>query len=341
MCPRTAICVILEGVGVGEINDAALYNDQGSDTLRNLAQAVGGLSVPHLERLGLGAIAPIPGVRRTPDIVGCYGKLAERSEGKDSTTGHWELAGFINRKPFPLYPGGFPDEVISTFLEVTGYTSILGNIAASGTALINELGDEHCRTSVPIVYTSADSVFQIAAHEAVIPLDRLYAVCRMTREKVCIGRHRVGRVIARPFTGSRGIYTRTVNRRDFSVEPDGPTVLDLLKAASIPAVGIGKIDNLFCGRGLSEAIHTHTNAEGIEAVINARRRARGGFIFANLVEFDMLYGHRNDPRGFADALEYFDTQLPRIIETLDDEDLLLLTADHGNDPVTPSTDHTR
>ncbi len=338
---RTVLCIILDGVGAGELPDASVYHDRGSNTLANCARAVGGLSVPHLEMLGLGAIIPIDGVAVPHPIGGCYGKMAERSAGKDSTTGHWELAGLVSEKAFPLFPGGFPDELVGAFLSATGFGGILGNKPASGTVIINELGDEHCRTGFPIVYTSGDSVLQIAAHEAVIPPERLYAICREVREEVCTGPFRVGRVIARPFIGSAGSYTRTVRRRDFAVEPPGTTLLDLLHDAGIPAVGIGKIGDLFSERGLSDSIHTTTNAEGIETTISVKRTFRGGLIFTNLVDFDMLFGHRNDPRGFADALEFFDASLPRITETLGDEDLLFLTADHGNDPVTPSTDHSR
>jgi phosphopentomutase len=267
--------------------------------------------------------------------------MAERSRGKDSTTGHWELAGCVVEKAFPTYPNGFPQSVLDRFQRVADVSGYLGNVPASGTAIIQELGDEHVRTGFPIVYTSADSVFQIAAHEEVIPLPRLYDICRKTRDHVCVGEHQVGRVIARPFVGTKGAYTRTTNRKDFSLPPFGPTVLDLLVAREIPTVGIGKVDDLYARRGLSRTNHTRTNREGTSAIKEVSGGLRSGFIIANLGDFDTLYGHRNDPVGFAAALEEFDAWLPGMLETLTGEDLLLLTADHGNDPVTPSTDHSR
>jgi phosphopentomutase len=267
--------------------------------------------------------------------------MAEVSRGKDSTTGHWELAGLVVDTEFPTYPNGFPRQVIDHFLEVNGLGGVLGNIPASGTVIIQELGDEHVRSGFPIVYTSADSVFQIAAHEEVIPLEKLYEICRRTRRQVCVGEHAVGRIIARPFVGVSGKYVRTTNRRDFSVEPFGPTVLDLLHDAGIPTIGIGKIDDLYAQRGVSVSNHTTTNREGIDAIISTIRNLRRCLIIANLGDFDTLYGHRNDPEGFARALEEFDRRMPEIVETLTGEDLLLITADHGNDPVSPSTDHSR
>jgi len=267
--------------------------------------------------------------------------MVEVSKGKDSTTGHWELAGLITETEFPTFPGGFPEQLLQGFLQVTGCKGFLGNVTASGTAIIQQLGDEHVRTGFPIIYTSADSVFQIAAHEEVVPLPELYRICQLTRDHVCVGEHAVGRVIARPFVGSNSQYSRTTNRRDFSLEPPQITLLDLLTKSGIETVGIGKVDDLFAGRGLLKKFHTKSNAEGIEYIVRESGRMKEGLVIANLVDFDMLYGHRNDPRGFADALEAFDEELPRIMETLDDEDLLIITADHGNDPVTPSTDHSR
>jgi phosphopentomutase len=272
---------------------------------------------------------------------GFFGRMAERSRGKDSTTGHWELAGLILEREFPTFPQGFPAAVMNRFLAVTGCAGFLGNKTASGTAIIQELGAAHVRTGYPIVYTSADSVFQIAAHEEVIPLERLYRICRQTRDSVCMGEAAVGRVIARPFVGSEGAYVRTTNRKDFSLEPPGDTVLDLLSGQGIETVGIGKIDDLFAERGLARSRHTRTNAEGMEELVLQSGAMRRGFIIANLGDFDTLYGHRNDPRGFAAALESFDAFLPRLVETVRAGDLLILTADHGNDPVTPSTDHSR
>jgi phosphopentomutase len=270
-----------------------------------------------------------------------YGKMGSLSKGKDSTTGHWELSGVVVRRQFPTYPGGFPLEVIESFLKATGSRGYLGNRTASGTRIIQELGAEHVRTGFPIVYTSADSVFQIAAHEDVIPLDRLYEICRQTREDVCTGEHAVGRVIARPFVGAEGAFVRTLNRRDFSLAPPEPTILDLLGEAGIPTVSVGKVDDLFAGRGIGTARHAKNNAEEVEWIIRESSAMDRGMIIANLGDFDTLYGHRNDPLGFARALEEFDLQLPRILETLGRQDVLILTADHGNDPVTPSTDHSR
>ncbi|RPH35122.1 phosphopentomutase, partial [bacterium] len=268
-------------------------------------------------------------------------KMSSLSKGKDSTTGHWEIGGLIVHKEFPTYPRGFPSEVMKAFLRATGCEGYLGNRTASGTEIIQQLGAEHVATGFPIVYTSADSVFQIAAHEEVIPLDRLYDICWQTREKVCTGEHAVGRVIARPFVGEPGAFVRTLHRRDFSLIPPGPTILDLLVGAGIRTTGIGKVDDLFAGRGLSAARHAKDNAEKVELIIQESSAMDRGMIIANLGDFDTLYGHRNDPQGFARALEEFDLQLPRILETLGSQDVLILTADHGNDPVTPSTDHSR
>jgi phosphopentomutase len=332
---------VLDGVGCGELPDAHRYNDEGSNTLANTADAVGGLQLPNLEALGLGNIIPIAGVKPVATPRASYGRMAEVSKGKDSTTGHWEIAGLILEKEFPTFPLAFPSGLLKKFCDATSCASYLGNKTASGTAIIQELGDEHVRTAHPIVYTSADSVFQIAAHEEVIPLQRLYEICRKTRDEVCVGEFAVGRVIARPFVGTKGSFSRTANRRDFSLEPLGVTLLDVLNEAGIETVSIGKVDDLFAGRGLSKTLHTKSNAEGIEFILQESRRMKSGFIFTNLVDFDTLYGHRNDPRGMANALEEFDTALPTILETLGEDDVLVLTADHGNDPVTPSTDHSR
>jgi phosphopentomutase len=335
------ILVVLDGVGIGELPDANEYADEGSSTLANTARAVGGLRVPNLAVLGLGNIAPIAGVLPAESPAASYGRMAQVSRGKDSTTGHWELAGLVVETPFPVFPQGFPDHVLTAFLRETGAEGYLGNVTASGTAIIHELGDEHVRTGYPIVYTSADSVFQIAAHESVIPLQRLHEICRITRERVCTGEHAVSRVIARPFVGISGQYTRTAGRRDFSLEPSGPTLLDLLSARGIRTTGIGKVDDLFARRGLEVMLHTRTNAEGIQALLDAMSSPGPGLILANLGDFDTLYGHRNDPAGFADALAAFDRRLPEILETVAPGDVLILSADHGNDPTTPSTDHSR
>jgi phosphopentomutase len=267
--------------------------------------------------------------------------MVEVSKGKDSTTGHWEIAGLVLQKEFPTFPDGFPSSLLTVFMQHTGVGGYLGNKPASGTVIIQELGAEHLRTGFPIVYTSADSVFQIAAHEEVIPLERLYDICQRTRDQVCVGEFAVGRVIARPFVGSVGNFVRTSNRRDFSLKPLSVTMLDLLTEHGVQTVGIGKIDDLFAGRGLERRIHTTTNAEGIERILEEEKKEFSGLVFANLVDFDVLFGHRNDPNGFASALMAFDEALPDIMDALGEHDLLMITADHGNDPVTPSTDHSR
>ncbi|HVN49557.1 MAG TPA: phosphopentomutase [Bacteroidota bacterium] len=335
------IFIVLDGVGIGELPDAAEYGDCGTNTLGNIARAVDGLKLPNLSRLGLGNITTLNGINREASATGCFGKMAERSKGKDSTTGHWELTGIITEKQFPLYPKGFPDGLLKTFLRETGCKGFLGNKPASGTEIIKELGDEHVRTGFPIVYTSGDSVFQIAAHQDVFPLEQLYDICKKTREQVVVGEHRVGRVIARPFVGTSGKYSRTPNRRDYAVEPPSQTVLDILFENKIKTVAIGKIDDLFTGRGLTEKIHTKSNAQGIAEIMKQGKNMSSGLLMANLVDFDMLYGHRQDAKGFAKALEEFDAALPEIQNTLSDGDLLLLTADHGNDPTDQSTDHSR
>ncbi len=332
---------MLDGVGIGALPDARLYGDEGANTLGNTARAVNGLRLPNLERFGLGCIADIPGVANVRSPGGCYGKMAESSAGKDSTTGHWELGGLITEKAFPLYPGGFPTVLLEKFKHLTGCSGYLGNKPASGTEIIKELGSEHVRTGFPIIYTSGDSVFQIAAHEEVIPLKRLYEICEVTRKHILVGEHEAGRVIARPFVGTDGSFVRTTNRRDFALEPAGVTVLDLLSDEGIETVGVGKIDDLFCGRGLHEKIHTKSNSEGIRVILEAAARMRSGFIMANLVDFDTMFGHRQDPEGMGRALEEFDSSLPALLGALADGDLLILTADHGNDPTDSSTDHSR
>ena len=333
--------MVLDGVGIGELPDAPFYGDQGTNTIGNTARIVGGLHLPHLERLGLGRIAPVKGLDPRNPVEGCFGRMAERSKGKDSTTGHWEIGGIITERAYPLYPNGFPVDVIRSFLDTTGCKGVLGNKPASGTEIIKELGAEHVRTGSPIVYTSGDSVLQIAAHEEVIPLELLYKICMVTRQKVMVGEHAVGRVIARPFTGQTGDFQRTPNRRDFSLEPPSDTMLDLLKREGIETVGIGKVVDLFAGRGFSRTIITKSNSAGVEAIVSEGRAMTTGFIMANLVDFDMLYGHRQDPEGFGRALEEFDRVLPDILSVLNKGDMLILTADHGNDPTDSSTDHSR
>lgn len=338
---KRIVLIVLDGVGVGELPDAEQYGDAGSNTLGNLARAQGGLSLPNLQAMGLGNILPIEGVHPAASPRASFGKLGCRSNGKDSTTGHWELGGLIVEKKFPTFPRGFPKAIMDRFLRVTGESGFLGNKPASGTTIIQELGDEHVRTGYPIVYTSADSVFQIAAHERVIPVARLYELCQLTRDAVCVGEAAVGRVIARPFLGASGGYSRTTRRKDFSLAPFGLTMLDVLQAAGIETVGIGKIEDLYAARGLTHAVHTAGNSEGIEETLRAMAQVESGLIMVNLVDFDMLYGHRNDTKGFAGALRAFDDALPAIVAGLGEEDVLVLTADHGNDPVTPSTDHSR
>jgi phosphopentomutase len=333
------VLVILDGVGVGALPDAAEYGDEGSNTLANLAGAVGGLNLPNLERMGLGNIEPLAGVSPRAEPVASFGKMAEASPGKDSTSGHWEIAGLILDAPFPTYPDGFPAEVIERFEKAIG-RGTLGNKAASGTEIIKELGDEHLQTGKPIVYTSADSVFQIAAHVEVIPLEELYRISRLARDQLS-GEHAVGRVIARPFEGPRGAFKRTPDRKDFSLCPPKPTVLDSLKEAGYRTVSVGKVDHLFAKRGFTDMIPTRSNSEVIARVVEQAAGKLAGLVFANLVDFDMLWGHRNDPDGFRRGLEEFDLALPRIVEALRPEDILIITADHGNDPTTPSTDHSR
>lgn len=333
------ILIVLDSVGIGELPDASRYGDQGSNTLVNTARAVGGLNLPHLASLGLGHIAAIPGVPPVPSPQANFGRMREKSAGKDTTTGHWEIAGLIVSQPFPIYPEGFPPDLIREFERRIGRRT-LGNKPASGTAIIEELGTEHLRTGYPIVYTSADSVFQIAAHEDVIPVDELYAMCRTARE-LLTGEHAVARVIARPFTGEPGSFRRTPRRHDFSLPPIGKTILDALKEKGLEVVAVGKIADIFAGRGITRSLSTRDNQDGVDKTLRAMRETGGGLIFTNLVDFDMLYGHRNDPVGYARALEAFDRRLPEIVDVLQTTDMLIITGDHGCDPTTASTDHTR
>ncbi|HEX5070952.1 MAG TPA: phosphopentomutase [Vicinamibacterales bacterium] len=335
MFPR-ALLIVMDSVGAGALPDASLYGDEGSDTLGNIARAVG-LKIPTLRSLGLGMVARIGVPGGSPR--GAFGRMAERSAGKDSVTGHWEMMGIVLDRPFPTFPQGFPPDVIQTFEARIG-RGTLGNTAASGTAIIDSLGPEHMRTGAPIVYTSADSVFQIAAHESVIAVPELYRMCQAAFEIVGRGMG-VGRVIARPFVGEPGHFTRTANRRDFALDPFGPTLFDRLKSAGHEVVGIGKIDDLFAGRGLTRAIHTVSDSHGMDVVMECMAQTPRGLIVANLVDFDTLYGHRNDVRGYADNLERFDARLGQLLSALQPTDLLVVTADHGNDPTTPSTDHSR
>lgn len=337
--PRRAIVIVLDGAGVGDLPDADTYGSRGSNTLGNLSRAVGGLDIPALSGLGLGRITDLHGDPMPTRPAGAFGKMAEVNAGMDSISGHWELAGVHLEKPFPTYPEGFPAEVIAGFEKAIG-TSSLGNEVASGTEIVQRLGDEHVSTGHPIVYTSADSVFQIAAHEEAIPLPKLYELCRIAR-RMLTGEHGVGRVIARPFVGTSGHYARTGNRRDFSIEPTGTTILDHVHGAGLPVVAIGKIVDLYAGRGMTEQRITHSNAEGMAEIESALDSVDRGLIMANLVDFDMLWGHRNDTAGFKTGLEVFDRWLAGALGRLRAGDLLILTADHGNDPTTQSTDHSR
>jgi len=336
---KKAVVIVLDGVGIGNAPDAKLYNDEGSNTLGNIAKTLNGIELQNLEKLGLGKVVELNSFER--EVVGCFGKMKEVSKGKDSTTGHWELGGLISEKQFPVYPNGFPEEIIEKFIRLNNLKGILGNKPASGTEIIQELGEEHIRTGYPIVYTSADSVFQIAAHEEVIPLERLYEICKIARKKVLTGKHSVGRVIARPFIGKNGNYQRTPNRKDYSIDPTGDTILDLLLRAGINTIAIGKINDLFNYRGIKEQILTKSNAEGMKYIYEKSKIEENSFIFANLVDFDVYYGHRNDPDGFYKALKEFDEFLGEFLESLSTTDQVIITADHGNDPTTPSTDHSR
>jgi phosphopentomutase len=336
---RRACVIVLDAVGAGELPDAAAYGDAGSSTLQHVAEAVGGLDLPNLQALGLGNVVPLAGCPPRADAPSVDGRLREHSAGKDTTTGHWELMGVITESPMPTYPDGFPDDVIRAFSEATG-RGVIGNVAASGTEIIERLGEEHQRTGDWIVYTSADSVFQVAAHEQTVPLDELYEACRIARRQLT-GEHAVGRVIARPFEGEPGHYRRTAHRHDFSLEPARPNHLTRICEAGVPVVGVGKIGDVFAGRDVTRSEPTSSNAEGIETTRRLLGELEQGLIFVNLVETDMLYGHRNDPAGFHRCLQEFDRALPSLLEQLRADDLLVLTSDHGCDPTTPSTDHSR
>jgi phosphopentomutase len=341
---QRVILIVMDGVGIGSAPDAADYGDSGSATLQNTAGLVGGLELPVLTALGLGRSAdltglPIKGVPAAGHILGSYGIMQEVSPGKDTTTGHFEIAGLKLDAPFPTFPNGFPDEVIRSFSAMIG-RGVLGNKAASGTVIIEELGVEHMRTGRPIVYTSADSVFQIAAHEDVIPVPELYEMCAHARE-ILDGQYRVARVIARPFTGTPGSFQRTAGRKDFSVAPPGPTILDILSKHSVQTVGVGKISDIFSGRGLAVSTHSRDTLQSLKDTIQHMENMRRGLIFTNCIDFDMLWGHRNDPRGYAKALVEFDRALGLLMQHLGKGDLLVVTADHGNDPTTSSTDHSR
>ena len=333
-----AIVIVLDSVGVGELPDAAAYGDQGSNTLGNIAKRVP-LHIPTLRALGLERIVRLASDPASDPHPSAVGRMAEASAGKDSVTGHWELMGVVLDRAFPVFPNGFPRELISEFSRLTG-RAVIGNKAASGTVIIDELGPEHMRTGALIVYTSADSVFQIAAHEDVVPIQELYRACEIAYRLVGEGMG-VGRVIARPFVGTPGHFKRTANRRDFALPPPGETLLDRMTAASAPVIAIGKIEDLFAGRGITRAFHTASDDEGMDHVERQMNELDAGFVFANLVDFDTQYGHRNDVEGYARNLQRFDARLAAVLPRLRDADLLIVTADHGNDPTTPSTDHAR
>jgi len=333
------ILIVLDSAGVGELPDAAEYGDCGSNTLGNIAANANDFYLKNLRQLGLGMISGAERIGKVESPIGSFGKMAEKSKGKDTTTGHWEISGIILDKPFPTYPDGFPKELIERYEELIG-TKTLGNKPASGTVIIDELGDEHVWTGFPIVYTSADSVFQIAAHEEVISIERLYEICQIARE-LLQGEHGVGRIIARPFVGTSGNYKRTERRKDYSLEPTGKTMLDAIKENGLEVAAVGKIEDIFAFKGITKSVHTHNNNEGINQTIEYIKEEFKGLVFTNLVDFDMVYGHRNDVQGYANALMEFDSRLPEIMDNLREDDLLIITADHGCDPTTPSTDHSR
>lgn len=336
---RRVILVVLDSVGIGALPDASSYGDEGADTLGHIAAQNRGLHLPHLAELGLGHIEGVSGIPRTAHPGGAFGRAMEHAKGKDTTTGHWEIAGLHHDLVFPYFPEGFPEALIREFSRRIG-RGVLGNKPASGTEIIDEFGEAHMESGSPIVYTSSDSVFQVAMHESVIPLEEQYRICAIARE-LLTGEWAVGRVIARPFTGTPGAFRRTSNRKDYSISPPGSTIIDHVSAAGLPATGVGKISDIFAGQGLTTSFKTADNAEGIDRTIALAREGGRGLVFTNLVDFDMLYGHRRDPAGYAECLEAFDARLPELMGALHAGDLLILTADHGNDPTFRGTDHTR
>ncbi|MDL2248191.1 phosphopentomutase [Tyzzerella sp. OttesenSCG-928-J15] len=335
------IIIVLDSVGIGELPDAADYGDVGSNTLCNIKAAVDEMELPNMLKLGLSNIegGSILAGGKNYEPVAAYGRMAEKSKGKDTTTGHWEIAGIITEKPFPTYPNGFPKEIIDEFEKQTGKKT-MANCTASGTEIIQRLGKRHVESGELIVYTSADSVFQIAAHEDIVPVKELYEICETAR-KILTGKHGVSRVIARPFIGEEGNYTRTTNRHDFSLEPTGKTMLDYISESGLGVYGVGKIYDIFCGKGVGKTVHIENNMDGVDKTLEFMKEAKEGLIFTNLVDFDMVYGHRNDPKGYANALMEFDRRLPEILDNLEEGDILYITADHGCDPTTESTDHSR
>jgi phosphopentomutase len=335
---RRAAIIVLDGLGIGTAHDTHAYGDTGSNTLGNVARVVGGLKLPQLERLGLGRCAMVDGLAKIPDPQAAYGICEPASPGKDSTTGHWEICGVILEHPFPTYPQGFPPELIQEFERITG-RGVLGNVPSSGTAILDRYGEEHCRTGHWIVYTSADSVFQVAAHESTISVAELYQACERARN-LLHGDHAVSRVIARPFVGEPGAWVRTPHRRDFSLTPPAPTLLDRLAEAGVARAGVGKVDDLFAGRSIS-SVHAATNREAYDFIQDALETLSSGLLLANVIEFDQTWGHRNDVPGFHRGLQELDARVPRLLRKVRDQDLIIFTADHGNDPTTASTDHSR
>ncbi len=335
---RRAALIVLDGLGIGPAHDTAAYGDEGSDTLGNTLRQVGGVDLPNLARFGFGNIAPLPGIPPAERPQAAWGMAEPASAGKDSTTGHWEMTGCLLERPFPTFPHGFPRSLLEEFSRATG-RPVIGNVVGSGTAMLDRYGEEHQRTGGWIVYTSADSVFQVAAHEETVPLAELYAACAVAR-RLCTGATGVSRVIARPFIGRPGAWTRTPNRKDYSLEPVGPTLIDHLAEAGLPRLGIGKVDDLFAGRNLSST-HTPTNAAAYELIERGFRELERGLMFVNVIEFDQSWGHRNDVPGFVRGLRELDAVLPRLLAPVREDDLVIFTADHGNDPTTPSTDHSR
>ncbi|ANU22968.1 phosphopentomutase [Planococcus donghaensis] len=332
--------VVLDSVGIGEAPDAEAYGDKGSDTLGHIAEAVGGLNMPNMENLGLGNIVSVKGLANVDSPAAYYGKLQEASVGKDTMTGHWEIMGLNIDTPFKVYPDGFPEELIQQLEEKTG-RKVIGNKPASGTEILDELGQEHMETGAIIVYTSADPVLQIAAHEEIIPLEELYRICEIARELTLAPEYLVGRIIARPFLGEPGAFKRTSNRHDYALAPFDRTVMNELKDGGKDVIAIGKIDDIYNGAGVTKAIRTKDNMDGMDKLVQVVKEDFNGLSFLNLVDFDALYGHRRNPQGYGDALEAFDVRLPEVLENMQQDDLLIITADHGNDPTFPGTDHTR
>ncbi|MFV9510748.1 phosphopentomutase [Tepidibacillus sp. LV47] len=337
---KRVVLIVLDSVGIGELPDAEKFGDKGTNTLLHISEQMNGLHVPNLEKMGLGHIYPLKGVKKVDQPIASYGKMKEVSVGKDTMTGHWEIMGLKIDLPFKTYPNGFPDSLIKPFEERIG-RKVIGNKPASGTEIIEELGEEHMKTGAVIVYTSADSVFQIAAHEEIIPLEELYRICEIAREMTLDEEHMVGRVIARPFIGTPGHFKRTANRHDYAVKPPAKTVMNYLKEAGLDSIAVGKISDIYSGEGITQAVKTKSNMDGVDKTIDGLKSDFHGLLFTNLVDFDMLYGHRRDPIGYGKAIEEFDARLPELFAALKKDDLLMITADHGNDPTHTGTDHTR